>query len=435
MAVLKDTIPSFKDQGLDYTVIPNDRLSGKHVKFNGAIIEWQGRRLLGYRRYDPSHGRMNLAISVLGDDWMPTGEHHIPQMPCKMGDEKHEDVRLFVHKGRLWLSCAEVWNHGRNGWHCSQRVMRLDDKFQPDHNLDIMLGRNFKQTEKNWMFFSQNNRLYVVYDLTNNSVYEINDETGEVMGGTDAPMFYWPFGHMRGGNAPQLIPGLGWLTFLHSATDNIWAVRRYSMSVCIMAPEPPFTITQLSKEPICYGTRCEEFCGSGNGQCVFPSGMIIEKDKWHVSAGINDTFNIIFHLDPEKVKAGLVDSGEFKIRHLKHYISKRPKILNYIVGPQYLWTSIYAGQLGNIGLLATDDPFAIRDIRSDPNCTEIPQEEYEKLYPKPIPQAFVVSREDAQKHYDLPTQPARTRPGATIHRGQASTLPEPKKQAAGAVRY
>jgi len=400
-------IGTFAEQGIPNTAIPNERLSGNSVKFNGSIIEWEGRRLLAYRRYDPVHGRMNLAISVLGNDWMPTGEHHVPAMPCKLGNERHEDVRLFVHKKRLWMACAEVYNPtGSKGWHCSQRVFRLDKDFNPDHTLDIKVGKNFIGTEKNWAFFSWNDRLFFIYDTTTGNVIEVDDKTADVINSWQHKRFHWPFGHMRGGTAPVFVKDLGWLAFIHSATDHAWLKRRYSMSAVVFAPEPPFAITRLSRLPILYGTQQEAFCGSGNGQCIFPSGVILNGEQWDVSAGVNDTFNVILHLGAKKVIDGMVPADYYLQDRRQCYLSRNPRTVPFIAGPEYKWLTLYAGGHGTVGILETDDPFARDALENDPEISaktiKIPRDEYERLKPRPIQRVFKVERADVTKMNGTP---------------------------------
>lgn len=433
---LRDTIETFAGQGLPNTKVGNNELYGRHVKFNGALHLWGDKKLMGYRMYDPGHGSTAIAISEIGDNWQPTGQHTAVKLPRPKGKERHEDQRFFEHKGRLWMSCSEIYEAG-NGWQCSQRLYRLDDNLQQDFSLDIHLGRNFKGTEKNWTFISYKDRLFVIYDIQNQHVCEVNDQTGAIIKEWKGLHYHWPLGHMRGGSTPLRVSieggKDGWLCFLHSATAHAWALRRYSMSAAILALEPPFYPTWLSKDPLCYGSREEEYCGSGNGQCVFPCGAILGQDQWHVSAGVNDTFNTIFHLDPVKVIEGLVPADYFLTSRKKHYLSRKPRMVNFIAAPEWPWQQIYSGAHGSIGLLATDDPFAQKELDSDKDVATIPASEFNELLPKPRQYDHKPSREQIKKHYEIPVN-VRKKGAVYVQRGTKAPMMQPVK-ADGRIIY
>lgn len=421
--VNSDTFGTFAAQGLPNTQIPNSLLGGQNApKFNASIIRWDGRVLLAYRAYRPDNGLTAIYLSTLGKDWMPLGKHWLLDCPSKAKRARFEDQRFFVHKKRLWVSCSEVYEID-HGWACCQQVFRLDDNLQVDKSLDIHAGHNFKHTEKNWTFFSKDDRLYCIYDVQKQSVFEVNDQTGKVVEWWDnQPRFHWPWGHLRGGNSPEYIEEgqyKGYLTFLHSATAHIWKRRRYSMTAAIINPEAPFNVGWLSGEPLCYGTRAEDFCGSGNGQCVFPCGMLLDGDTWHVAAGVNDTFNTIFHLDKQKVLNGLVPAERFLVPQDRYWVTSRPRTINFIAGPEYLWETPYAGSSGIVAIMKTDDPIAIADLqdaKKNPGCAEIPRIDYEKLLPRPIARNLAPTREEIKKHYQIPVQ-VRRKDGIIIQKG------------------
>jgi len=441
MTALADHIPSFSAQGVLHTDIPNETLSGNYVKFNGSIIDWEGRRLMGYRRYDLKHGRTNLAISELGADWMPTGNHWIPSFPTPLGNERFEDVRLFIHKDRLWMSCSEVYDKANSKyWRCNQRCYRLDKNFNPDRDLKIQVGRNFVETEKNWMFFSSGDQLYFIYDITNAHVYRVNDETGAVLGKWEGQRFKWPFGHMRGGTAPIRLADNTFLTFIHSSTDSAsnhqWLKRRYSMSAATFSATEPFQVLTLSREPILYGTRHEPYCGSGNSTCIFPSGIIHDGPAWHVSCGVNDTLSTVLHLHQDQIFKNMVAAGEFYRDPRTFWLTSHPRAILCTAAPEYDWQhGLMSKRRRNTHLWSTADVFAIRDLRSDPRMEEITAKEYEELMPKQIRSSVLVNRADIAKMYESPagTKTGKIFPGTTrILPGQNQP---PTSKAIATVKY
>lgn len=374
-----DHIGGFKKQGLDFTVVPNSDLTGKdRIMFNATMVEWKGVTWLAYRRYDPRHGRMNIALTELNDKWMPTGFHHIPTLPSRTGDERWEDARLFVHNDRLWMSCTEI-AHGNNNPRAypSQRLWRLGPDFEVDREVNVMVGTNFGgRDEKNWIFFSEGGKLYFIYEIKNMLAYEINDETGAVVEQWKQKDLYWRHGHMRGGtNCVKLEDGR-LLKFLHACTPTPYAGRRYSMSGMIFEPEPPFKIHSLSDRVVAYGSREEDFCGSGNGQCVFPMGLIIRNGKWNVSAGVNDTFNVIFHLDPAKIMAGMRPAHDFYNPKPRYFLASQPKTVPFVLKPGFEWKAIHATGRKMEGIMKTEDPIAIGKMLDDPEVAEITEAEF-----------------------------------------------------------
>lgn len=449
-----DHIPNFEDQGLRVTRIPNDLLSGvpTGARFNGAIIEWRGRRIMAYRQYNPlrkmqtvppdakARGEKvppqarDIGISALGADWMPTGEHYVPHFPIRHGDACYEDPRLFIFQDRLYLGVVE-FNPLGQGWCVNQRLFRLNDEFQIEHAINIHVGQNFgniRSCEKNWTYFETTRKvpykkdtypngpqgpavvvdcdfqfhsdpcLVLLYNVQEMQTHEIHPKTGDVLHGWIDRKIIWPFGHMRGGTCPLPLPddvadkyGVArgsFLKFVHNSTDHEWSsaggTRRYSMSAVVFAAEPPFRILKISASPVIWGTRHEAFCGHGNSQCVFPAGVILSKDAWHVSAGINDTFNAIFHLEPDAVMSGLVDAEEFYHPHYRYFHTTTPNAVACIIGRERPWSApTDASTFGRItksggaaqeGIIATQDPFTIADLMASANAKEMTYDQFEK---------------------------------------------------------
>lgn len=170
---------------------------------------------------------------------------------------------------------------------------------------------------------------------------------------------------------------------VHSSTDGEWnntgGTRRYSMSAVIFENKPPFKIIKVSAEPILYGSRHEAFCGHGNSQCVFPAGVILDGDTWHVSGGVNDTFNAIWHLDGKKVQAHMVPAEEFYVPRERYWHSTKPNAVLTIIGREHMFRITKAGGQGKEGIIATSDPFTIAELLGASTAREITKEQYDRL--------------------------------------------------------
>lgn len=411
-----DEQPEFKECGGSVTRLDNEKLSGvpTGARFNGSIISWKGQRLLAYRQYNvnrrmtsmPEDAKKrgakltpnvrDIAISVLDENWQPTGEHTVVHFPFKHGDECYEDPRLFVFQDALWLTCAELDMFGK-GWCVNQRVFRLNEKLQIEHGINIRVGQNFGHNhscEKNWTFFTHasnegsnqlatSDRLILLYNVCEMQTHQINARTGIVEKGWIDKKLFWPFGHMRGGTSPLPLGDGTYLKFVHNSTDHEWSAqggtRRYSMSAVIFDGQPSFKILKVSKLPIVWGTRHEAFCGHGNSQCVFPAGVIIEDGVWHVSSGVNDTFNCIFHLDPDKVISRMVDASVFHEPQFRYFFTTSPTAVTSIAGRERLWRITRAGATRQEGIMATQDPFTIAELLVLDTAKELTKDEYGKV--------------------------------------------------------
>jgi len=396
-----DHIPGFEAQGATVTRIRNEELSGvaNSVKYNGGMVRWKNKVIMAYRRFDPDkkyyevdpatnerrpYNVMNIAISELNELWQPNGTHYVPTMPYRRGNERYEDPRLFVFDRQLYLAVVEAKINP--GYAVSQRLFRLDDNYQIAHVLDIKVGDNFKGngfSEKNWTYFEQDGKLYLLYDVHQMQVYQVNPKSGVVIATTQIPRLHWPYGFMRGGTCPVKLPDGNWLKIVHSSTDTPWSPtggqRRYSMSAVIFSPEPPFKPLLISKDPFLYGSRHEWWCGAGCSQCIFPAGLILDGDMWHISAGVNDSYNAVLHYDGRKLMQGMVDASEFDVPRKRFFFSNRPNSVQTIVGQENLWRPTRVGSRGREGIIATQDPFSIAELLAAEHAKELTEAEYDRI--------------------------------------------------------
>ena len=113
--------------------------------------------------------------------------------------------------------------------------------------------------------------------------------------------------------------------------------------------------------------------------CIFPMGSIFKDNQWHVSCGINDTYNCIITMTDKQVKDSLVSSDEFKEPQIKYYLCQgRQVAYKTLSGASNTWKLIgISGRRGMTGVISTTDPFTVKDMEGKLGVTEITKEEYE----------------------------------------------------------
>lgn len=196
------------------------------------------------------------------------------------------------------------------------------------------------------------------------------------------------------------------------------------MSALVFEEKPPFRVLAISEKPLCYGTRYEDFCNSGNGQCIFPSGQILEEDGWHVSCGINDTFNTVFHFRPEAVVNGLVPLRDFYEDKTEYWISQEPRQVPFTDHPRYPWTEVWSNlHHKRIGLGKFDDLFALEHLAKNKSCSRMPHDEWKALHPKNIPGSKVVTAHEVAVRHENLNRPKHIPPGIQFHRGEPPPQP------------
>jgi hypothetical protein len=217
------------------------------------------------------------------------------RLPDKFRDFSHEDMRLFFHPYRLMASCTIArqtkkkqarcitvfgeLKRDRKGWH-------LVNVRQPKYGLN-----NWRGTEKNWVFFSHENRLYAIYGIMDQQQITLElSPSGKVRAIHKTPAPRWAYGEIRGGTFPLLHPSGHRLRFFHSRTEERGAIKfRYHLGALLMENKPPFRVVKVIKHPLLSGN--EEWmpgCHHWKPNVVFPCGAKSHHDGYSVFIGVND---------------------------------------------------------------------------------------------------------------------------------------------------
>jgi hypothetical protein len=299
-----------------------------------------------------------------------------------------EDCRLFHYKNELWISYTELdkgrWddNRSRDICQCHAKLCFDGSRYYSEQSQRTEYGKNKSGIEKNWTYFDYNGEMWVCYNPAKNEFIRVNPYGNDVLETRvgEKEIFY-QYGHLRGGTPPVWIEDKKrYLSFFHGSSANEWLLRRYYMGALLIDPET-MKITDISEKPLVFGSAKEEFCGNGNGMCVFPMGKIRKGDNWVVSCGINDTYNALITISNEKVMSSLVPVETFSEKKVFYFkCSGRTAPYDSIIGKTSKWRVVgTSGVRGVTAVLETEDPISIKSLNDNSSVAKITKEEYERL--------------------------------------------------------
>lgn len=290
---LQARYPSLQEQG-DVVVIPNGMLLDAPHNYNNGLFSFGGELIMCYRRH-LENAFSEIAICEIDRETLlplPKSRQFALDIPKEFENEDHEDARIFWHGEDIYVSYT-MWRRATlNGrWLYMPRidVAVFDAEWQFKHKFTPKAGGNGKIAEKNWTFFSHDDTLYFVYDfLPFHQVFKIlKNEKCELIGETKG--IQWNYGTIRGSTPPQRISDTEYLSFFHSRKRDEAAPfknRYYAGAYCFEAKEP-FRITRYTEEPVFAGSESNQQWDTDLA-CVFPCGLVIDRETALVSMGSND---------------------------------------------------------------------------------------------------------------------------------------------------
>lgn len=211
-------------------------------------------------------------------------------------DQQHEDPRVFLHEGRIYLSYTTFVVFGKNQFSFAhQGISVLDKNWKVIQAHDPEFGHNKsdwlrnKNSEKNWLWFIWEGSPMLIYLTRPHTVvqFRFGSQTEEVRKWVTPEMNpLWNHGEPRGGTPPVLVDGEYW-TFFHSSVPWIKHKRRYNMGAYAFEAKPPFRITKMTSLPLLSGSRRDPW-NEGKPLVVFPCGALLRDGEWLVTLGVND---------------------------------------------------------------------------------------------------------------------------------------------------
>lgn len=264
--------------------------------FNCSVIEHHGKYFFAYRMDSkPFCQRMKIGLCLLDNNLQPIKESNV--LLNLHSDVRHvnnplkniaapgwhvEDPRLFIFNDELYLNYTDGWQMALAK--INPVILQAEESYyleKPDKKL----------TEKNWTFFQHEEKLYCLYDLSKQEIFEMNGRQWERKYITPY-QHEWKYGIIRGGTNPVRV-GDRYLTFFHSAHPLRHKNRngkQYFMGAILFEAKPPFKVVSISKEPLLTGEWVSESIPrlSPYIYVVFPNGKIRVGNSWIVSFGYND---------------------------------------------------------------------------------------------------------------------------------------------------
>lgn len=281
---IKDQNNSVEIFNLEYT--------RTNLHYNSALFKFNDKKYLMTRK--ASFVLKNTQINTLNLFEFDTQNQIKLNINNEVEYEQYEDPRVFVYNDKIYVGCANYTHDYINYIH--QKILVFDSSFNHIRNIHPVYGNNGSNihanytVEKNWTYFTYNNRLMCVYKMYPHTVVEF-DWDGRMI--AEYKSYFdtnkvWKFGECRGGSNPIYKDGY-YHCFFHSSIHWDKWKRRYFMGYYKFKSEPPFDIVEMSEKPILWGNTSDirEYPET-SPLVVFPCGSVIENEKFMVSFGLND---------------------------------------------------------------------------------------------------------------------------------------------------
>lgn len=287
--------------------------------YNAAICRRKDGLWLVARRSEPregySYGMNSLMAFKLSPDHWPI--YGIPlTVPRAERLEHFEDPRVFRNGDQDCLSaCNFIIHHDGETWTGAHQVLlTLDDEWRVTRRHDPVYGKNGRSVrrndgdEKNWLWFSHNGMLHMIYMTVPHVVVRWETMNNPISYTSNLSHPEWTYGTPRGGTAPVRI-GDEYFSFFHSSMPWKGRQRRYYMGAYTFRAGSPFEITRMTTKPLLIGTQNDEW-REKKPLVVFPCAAIMENGYWTVSLGINDLRSAHYHISHEHLSSKLDNNLE-----------------------------------------------------------------------------------------------------------------------------
>jgi hypothetical protein len=241
-----------------------------------------------------------------------------------------EDPRLIMFNERIGLVYGGPAN---NPWNPYERTLYLSELILDRRSIMVKRGSAIKLThntkqkicEKNWTPFVFKDKLLLTYSICPHEILKINPNGL-------CQLKYISYNHialqgdggLRGGTPAVKISDTEYMAFFHSFInppmdtydpDDIQhlqktglPLRNYIMGCYTFECGPPFRLLRYSAGPLLYpGIFDSTNPRIPRHKVVFPSGLIVENGKVHVSCGENDACIKVVTFDLEELLSSLVE--------------------------------------------------------------------------------------------------------------------------------
>lgn len=291
--------------------------------FNPSIIRWKGEMLMCFRVIpDPKKSFESwLGLIWLDENFEPISLTQKLQLrnPDSLAPSRVEDGRLIEVNGSLFLVYSDNEDREISKGGFRVYVAKLQEKnglFSVEHieRLSSFQGNSPNKREKNWVPFTYNNKLLLAYSLSPHLIFTPVFNTNTCKTVSYSPTLVpWDWGDLRGGTG-ALLDGDQYIAFFHSCIrmSSIHTPKEcnhYFMGAYTFTRDKPFTITQISKQPIIgkdfyHGAEYKPYWGTV--RVVFPCGFVADDDYFWVAYGRQDHEMWIAQIDKKKLYKSLI---------------------------------------------------------------------------------------------------------------------------------
>lgn len=208
-----------------------------------------------------------------------------------------EDMRFITHRGAT-LASFTLAGQTSKGWLCSMLLAEINDNREFSWVKEIASPIK-ALVEKNWVFFSHEERLFCVYYPAPHIVYEVKLTYDTPTLGEKWEAENWKaadFMENARGGAPPVKVGDEFYHFYHTQHRHGKGVA-YQVGLYTFEAKPPWNIRRIVKGPLLSMVPSKREL-----DCIFPTGASLEKEKWHLSCGIQDHETVAITLCFEDVE-------------------------------------------------------------------------------------------------------------------------------------
>lgn len=223
----------------------------------------------------------------------------IPYPPNRHTREQWEDPRAFIFNGECYVSMATLIRG--IGFKIRQCVVKMSEDlskfsvFSEPH-----FGGNHSEPpkaishEKNWTWFTHDEKLHCVYSLNPLSIFTLIDGVADAVPTISPKQLPWSLGTLRGGTNPEFHDGCYWV-FFHSSLPwrdalsecNVGTKRRYYLGALTFSGTYPFQLLSITPNFLLQGSEEDPRTRDGP-PVVFPCGAKLINGEWLITMGIND---------------------------------------------------------------------------------------------------------------------------------------------------
>jgi predicted GH43/DUF377 family glycosyl hydrolase len=291
-------IPSVLDQGLLATRVQHP---ADVRNYNSGLERRGAEHWLATRRFDRDVWGCVIDINQLDPATGSVARVCTLALPRPLPLVKFEDARLFWHRDKLHVAYTEGHYYQRP-WRAVQQLAVLREDWSVERVVTVGFGKNTIGQEKNWQFFSKDGQLHFIYSLSPYVVVSLDDDYGVAsVACDDRPRP--AFASLRGGTPPVRL-GDQYVAFPHSHTEEEGVSRRYSFSAYTFSART-LELTGVTGPLVTASGRDlrlpNPMFPHWTPLVVFPCGALRTSAGWLISAGVNDSFDVLFQIPDAKL--------------------------------------------------------------------------------------------------------------------------------------